>query len=230
MIKKNKKYLIAICILLTIVLPIKEVFAETATLNVIGDWIAYNQAGIYTGRKSDHYHTKRKTLTDQSGVNYEAYCVQYGKSTPDNGAKMSLVDYGAIAGQNWTEDKAIKAGAIIDYVNSLPNLDQESKIVYIHTALNKYLRFSSSVTTYNNTILNETISHADSKVFYKNSKLTETTVQVKFQKNILDKGTNNGKTYYYGNATINIANNYPSYVGEITYTPSCTNCKLYTDS
>ena len=54
MIKKNKKYLIAICILLNIVLPIKEVFAETATLNVIGDWIAYNQAGIYTGRKSDY--------------------------------------------------------------------------------------------------------------------------------------------------------------------------------
>ena len=191
--KRLKKYILALACVLTISLfSINKVDAETGTLNV-GKKLCYNYSGAYDG-VSCYFNTYQKTIVDSSGVSHKAYCVQYGKMTPPNGVTINEVGYETIAGQNWTESKALIAGAIADDINSR-NLSDESKTVYIHTALNTYLKFNSS-RTYSNVIINEAISNAQNKVFYKTSNLTETKVKVNFVNPILNRGVKNGKSYY----------------------------------
>lgn len=206
-------------------LPIS--FVDAAGAFTRGDPYCYNSKGEYT-QTSTSCPANNTYYKEIDGK--KAYCVQAGINVPKSGVTYSVIKYGTtVAGQKWTEDKAMRAAEIIKRINNL-DVSSKEKYVYTFAALNNYLKFNAHK-NFTSGVINDIIDKVKKMDFYTGSNVYGDSISVTFSNgsNILSEIRKNNTTYYYSTIKVAMKNSYSS--GKVSYSlSSCTNCKVYSDS
>jgi hypothetical protein len=243
----KKKYLWFLIIgIVAFTMETNAVNAADTMFSLKGSGYLYTYNGGYNGKKVSScsgysnctYYKKlcsNSSVSSESTCNdgIEAYCVQKSKKSPGTGLTYTEVPIGgSYSGMSWTQTNALKAGYIINAINS-SDYSADQKYIYNYMALNIFVNKKGlgSSNNYSNTVANSYVSAAESQQFctsssYSTSPITISSDSDKFFSYSEDY---KGNGYYKAKVDLTLASN--SNCGEeINYTVTVDNGSIYTDS